>query len=1599
MVGPRNELARRVGDVAQVTSQAQNVQQYPLGVAPDALADARHGLQHTGDLQTGAVGFYGSQGLREVKYLGGVHHHHGGEPAITPEVPVDISTQLDAPDLELDLDQMDYDRCPNTGTWLLETQQFQDFLESPSSSYFHLCGNPGSGKSFLTSKVIDDLRDRCTTESDTALIYFLCDAKTGASNRRTSQAVLSTWTAQLLDQLSSLDPVFVRKSVEAFGIVRKKTNHIPEGQLFRVLHKCLQRMQECVIVVDAVDECDDWNNLLQIATRLLDTKACVFKFFFSSQKVMGIPYVISRLPVTNKYRIDVTADEMQADISRYVEWRTRTLDLRSLGPPEHARDALIKGCDGLFLLVRLRLDILTRDILPLGTDIKTALSELPEDLFPLYERLLNRLDDKHKALAQLLFIWVIHAQRVLTVSELAEALRHELGPTEAADLPCLTESEIEGLSGGLIEISDGRVRLAHTTVRHFAAVYDWGPLAKVQDLGVQAMNERLLSRCLNYITTPALVSAITSSFELTSQIQDDWPLADYAQRSWFDHLQLCSCDNVELSRQVSGFINSDASLAWWMCYTTQLEMHNWWSIPEISADLTIWLRTNCKAYIAEEDAADIVYQLCRRHLEVMKAEKTPPRVDLYVPTLLRLASQKVEYGFPQESEQYLQEAIDLARDKTMANSTLLKIQALLDQSELMRILGRHDDARLIARELEKEIAEAEGDYDRQSIAIELNNAATALECREIGEAEQILRPLTDKARTLLDRNDPDTLSVIHTLATACYEHGNYVEAGTLWDVRQFKAVLGKTHPSTLSVMECVSNLYAAQGKVTEARKLRQESVMLRQARQSNKTIGMVRGELGLAYCQHNEKNSATALSMATRLLDRASGMWPDDHYVILEIKIGLSEFSKACEKYADAEKLERFVLQMRERTQGSRHAWTLQEKTRLAATLTAQNKYSAAVELLTDVVTIRREYYKTDSFGLHHALEQLSRVRRYMGQYQESLDLCLENLKAARALGGEDNTLALTSLAGVALAKEQLGERDEAERINRELLANWERISGAKGPNTLVSMINLAATLRNNGKCQEAEELGQRVLDIRMELLGEHHPDVLSAMSGLAISKRVLGKLAEAEALEQKVYDVRSTVIGGKLETLSAMGSLALTKRRAKKLKEAEELERAVVKGRQEAMGTDEHPDVATAMANLGITLMELNKLEEAEKLEEKVLEIRKKLSPTGGDTLLAMANLAITKRKLGKLEEAEALEERVCERRREQQATDPSALLDAMGSLAITQTQLGKYEAAEKLEEEVFAARKMHEGDDSNRTLIAMGNLAFTKSKLGRFQEAEEMQEYILEARRKNADEENASEVLTAMGNLASTKLELGKFDEAVELQLHVVKVHEERNGMTNPTIDAMSRLASIYLMQYRHEEAEELCRRIYDARLEEFGPDHDLVADAKLWLADCYDVQGLGEESHILYKEVLEARERVYGRDHAYTINIMEAVAMSDLDGGMLEMMEEVLEWRRNKLGPEHPDTIKAMHKLGMNLMVLQRFEEARALQIVALASREARVGPRHMDTLDTKEMLALNYCLDGQPEIGREIFLEVLEVMEDFFGPEHPRTIAVADALSRV
>ena len=66
-------------------------------------------------------------------------------------------------------------------------------------------------------------------------------------------------------------------------------------------------------------------------------------------------------------------------------------------------------------------------------------------------------------------------------------------------------------------------------------------------------------------------------------------------------------------------------------------------------------------------------------------------------------------------------------------------------------------------------------------------------------------------------------------------------------------------------------------------------------------------------------------------------------------------------------------------------------------------------------------------------------------------------------------------------------------------------------------MANLSCTLGKLGKHEEAEAMEREVLAARQEVLGPRHPDTLGAMNNLAITLGRLGKRAEAEAMEREV--------------------------------------------------------------------------------------------------------------------------------------------------------------------------------------------------------------------------------------------------------------------------------------------------------------------------------------------------------------------------------------------------------------------------------------------------------------------------------------------------
>ena len=201
-----------------------------------------------------------------------------------------------------------------------------------------------------------------------------------------------------------------------------------------------------------------------------------------------------------------------------------------------------------------------------------------------------------------------------------------------------------------------------------------------------------------------------------------------------------------------------------------------------------------------------------------------------------------------------------------------------------------------------------------------------------------------------------------------------------------------------------------------------------------------------------------------------------------------------------------------------------------------------------------------------------------------------------------DTIFAMSSLANTLRTRGQL---DDAEKMKREVLALRREIHGERHPDTIDAMHNLANTLHNRGQWGEAEKLQREVLAVRLEIHGDRHPDTVKAMHNLATTLHDRGQLDDAEKLEREVLALQLDIQGGRhSETIRAMYNLALTLYTSGQLEYAEKMKREVLALRPE-IHDGRHPDIFNTSFNLSLTLPECDKLEEAAKLLQELIPLR----------------------------------------------------------------------------------------------------------------------------------------------------------------------------------------------------------------------------------------------------------------------------------------------------------------------------------------------------------------------------------------------------------
>ena len=178
-----------------------------------------------------------------------------------------------------------------TGRWLLESPTFLEWQKSSASALLWLNGTPGSGKSKLSSIVIQNLLEKQTlTQSQKApLAYFYCSQKSTDPRTADSREILCA----LLRQLSSRDSgIPLRGTVGDDFRQRKETADNNGAQIApldieEIVEHILAITKEdsATIIVDALDEVDEErSDLFDALERIVQASDNVVKVFVSSRR-------------------------------------------------------------------------------------------------------------------------------------------------------------------------------------------------------------------------------------------------------------------------------------------------------------------------------------------------------------------------------------------------------------------------------------------------------------------------------------------------------------------------------------------------------------------------------------------------------------------------------------------------------------------------------------------------------------------------------------------------------------------------------------------------------------------------------------------------------------------------------------------------------------------------------------------------------------------------------------------------------------------------------------------------------------------------------------------------------------------------------------------------------------------------------------------------------------------------------------------------------------------------------------------------------------------------------------------------------------------
>ncbi|OCL11473.1 hypothetical protein AOQ84DRAFT_386815, partial [Glonium stellatum] len=458
-------------------------------------------------------------------------------------------------------------RTSDTGHWLLQHERFREWGDASSSVILWLRGTAGTGKTFLTSKVIDHVQDSLqSSPNHEGFAYFYCNRN--EEERREPLSVLRSYVRQL--STATRNPGDIRKRLrDLCRDARLKGSVLSLGMCKQQLLESVNLYQKTTLVLDALDECEPHSRreLIETIEFVLSRSERPLKVFISSRPDGDI-----RDRFLSRPNVEIQATHNQGDIEKFVSqeivkhrrWKKISLSLQ-----ERIVKTLLDRSDGMFQWAYLQIS----QLLDLQTEaaIRSRLGKLPIGLKGAYQEIYGKIaarNEHEKVLADRAFMWVMCSCKPLNSDELLGAIRLDQHNDTFSLADEIDEDLMLDLCSNLLVIDSQRKvwRFSHLSVTEYFEENHWDlreahcyAAKTCLSLLIEAYKEpRLEIASENSDNDWTENSSIDSQKAPHNIFAPAHPLQIYVRHHWVVHVQANEGQEVDsvLSRLLKIFLGS-----------------------------------------------------------------------------------------------------------------------------------------------------------------------------------------------------------------------------------------------------------------------------------------------------------------------------------------------------------------------------------------------------------------------------------------------------------------------------------------------------------------------------------------------------------------------------------------------------------------------------------------------------------------------------------------------------------------------------------------------------------------------------------------------------------------------------------------------------------------------------------------------------------------------------------------------------------------------------------------------------------------------------------------------------------------------------------